>query len=284
MKILLTGATGQLGKSVQSKVQPRNHSIVTCNRSELDISNFAQVQRLFESERPDYVLNAAAYTNVPAAQKEFNAALSANAYGPLNLALAAENNGAKLIHISTNFVFGGEDLSYADVHAPTSPLNFYGVSKLAGEMAVIAQNSQNNFIVRTSSLYSEYAENFLTKILRKLKDNTSEIKVVSDQYSQPTYAGDLAEQIINLIESESAPGIYHFVNNGNPSWFEFAKAIARISGHNEERILPISFRDFDDGVNRPAAALLRPTLLTNSDPIDRTWISALDDCLKKVEA
>lgn len=283
MKILLTGATGQLGKSVQSKIQQSNHSIVTCSRSELDISNYAQVQRVFESERPDYVLNAAAYTNVPAAQKELNAALSSNAYGPLNLALAAEKIGAKLVHISTNFVFDGGDLSYADVHAPTSPLNFYGESKVVGEIAVIAQNIQNSFIVRTSSLYSEYADNFLMKILRKLKDGANEIKVVSDQYCQPTYAGDLAGQIISLIESEYPPGIYHFVNNGNPSWFEFARAIARISGHDEGRILPISFRDFDDGVNRPAAALLRPSLLTNSDPIDRSWVSALDDCLKKMD-
>ncbi len=283
MKIVLTGATGQLGKSLQMEIRELDHDLVSFSHSELDISNYKQVEMALMNVKPHCVINAAAYTNVPSAENEINHAMSVNAYGPINLAIATEKISAKLIQISTNFLFDGVDHSWVGVTTPAKPLNFYGVSKLAGELGVVAHNPQNSFIVRTSSLYSENGNNFLTKILGKLKNSSKEINVVSDQYCQPTYTRDLAKQIVKLIQSDSTSGIYHFVNNGHPSWFEFAKQIAIFTGYKEDRVVPISFTDFDDGVKRPAAALLMPTPLTNFDPIDRTWTLALADCLKGAE-
>jgi dTDP-4-dehydrorhamnose reductase len=281
VKILITGASGQLGRCLQEEIKNYDYSLSTLCHSDLDISNFDAVERVLSFERPDYVINAAAFTNVPGAEKAQNIALSVNGHGPTNLAISSAKHGIKLIHISTNFVFDGDANSFLDVGVPTNPQNFYGVSKLAGERGVITNNPQGGFIIRTSSLFSEYENNFVNKILSKLNENDKEISVVNDQYCQPTYARDLARQIIALIESKLAPGTYHGVNVGHTTWFEFAQEIAKLSGFKSERVIPISSSSFDDGVKRPKSALLKPTLLSDSIYAGRNWLSALNDCLER---
>ena len=282
MKILITGSSGQLGRCLQEELKEYDYSLLTLRHSDLDISNFDEIERVLSLERPDYVINAAAFTNVPSAEKEQNLALSVNGHGPTNLAISSAKHGINLIHISTNFVFEGDTNSYLDVDAPTNPQNFYGISKLAGERGVTANNPQGGFVIRTSSLFSEYENNFVNKILNKLNNDDREISVVDDQYCQPTYARDLARQIVASIESELAPGTYHGVNAGNATWFEFAKEIAKLSGYKSERIIPIYSSSFDDGVRRPKSAMLKPTFLNDSIYAGRDWISALNDCLERI--
>lgn len=282
VKILLTGATGQLGKSFQEEIRWHNHTLIAVSHSDLDISNYGQVESILRYESPEYVVNAAAFTNVPNAERNFNEVLKANVYGPANLAQITEKLGMKLVHLSTNFVFEGLENSFEDVNAIANPINFYGKSKHVGEQVVTAFNLKGSFIVRTSSIFSEYENNFLCKILDKLERSAEEITVVNDQYCQPTYARDLARQIIYLIQDGHDPGIYHFVNDGKSSWFEFAQFIAKISGHDEKRIVPVSSRVFNDGVRRPISALLKPTIFNSLDPISREWTSALADCLQRM--
>lgn len=283
MKILLTGASGQLGKCFQEEINKHSYSLIAFARSELDITDYSQVEQIVQRERPDYILNAAAFTNVPNAESNLSDSMKVNAYGPTNLALASEKCEAKLLHISTNFVFAGASKVFEKEDSHAHPINFYGKSKLAGEKLVTAVNLQNSFIVRTSSLFSEFGNNFVNKILTRLSENKQEINVVNDQFCQPTYARDLARQLLYLIQNKSLPGKYHFVNQGETSWFEFAKAITEISGHDKERIVPISSSVFDDGVQRPKSALLLPTTINSGDPINRSWTSALTECLERIK-
>jgi dTDP-4-dehydrorhamnose reductase len=276
LKILLFGANGQLGRSLQEEAPEYDYELIAVSHSELDIFDYSKLSSFIKEQSPDVVINAAAYTNVPGAETDQNLALSTNTYGALNLASICEISQSKFIHISTNFVFGGNSQEFQATSAITNPINFYG------ERSSISCYPEGTFVLRTSSLFSEYGKNFIHKVLSRLQNTDSSIEIVSDQYGQPTYARDLAKQIFALIEGKHSPGIYHFVNSGSASWFELAVCLSELTGFDPSRLLPVASKSFDDGVQRPVSALLEPSKLNLDNPIDRDWTLSLEECLARL--
>ncbi|NLD09186.1 MAG: dTDP-4-dehydrorhamnose reductase [Xanthomonadaceae bacterium] len=227
MKVLLTGASGQLGQCVQD-VLPKEWQLFAFNSQELDITNLEQVESAFEYIKPDAVINAAAYTKVDQAESEVGLAFHVNATGVHHLALCSKKHGARLIHISTDYVFNGTKKAPYTETDPTNPINVYGQSKLAGENLALATHI-NTLILRTSWVFSEYGNNFLKTMLR-VGENNSELKIVGDQIGTPTYAGDIANTIIHLIlNQKELRGILNVAGNDICSWASFAKKIFKIS-------------------------------------------------------
>lgn len=223
--ILVTGGNGQLARCIKDVADSLTDcEFIFADSSTLDITNKNQVTSFFDENQIDYCINCAAYTAVDKAEGDSDLAFSVNAGGPLNLANSCNENNTTLIHISTDFVFDGEQFCSYEERDTTNPVNVYGASKLKGE-EFIQQNLSKYFIIRTSWLYSEYGNNFIKTMLR-LGNERAELNVVSDQIGSPTYAKDLAKGILKIIETESNNyGIYHYSNRGKTSWYGFAKAI-----------------------------------------------------------
>lgn len=226
MKILLTGANGQLGRCLQDRF-PSDWNIVATDSCKLDISNLKQVQQFIIQEQPDAIINAAAYTAVDKAEQETLLAQQINELGPLYLAEQASLLDIPFIHVSTDYVFNGDaNQPYLETDA-VDPKSIYGKTKLAGEKSVI-KTYPNAIIVRTAWVFSEYGNNFLKTMLRLGKER-DEISIVSDQIGSPTYAGEIANAIIKLLvnqkEKENVYGIYHFTGQTVMSWFDFSTLI-----------------------------------------------------------
>lgn len=253
--VLVTGAGGQLGQCIQSlknnypKVQFSFASI-----SDLDITDLENVQYYFKSKKFDWCINCAAYTAVDKAEIEKEKAYLINVKGIQNLARACSTNSVKLIHISTDFVFNGESNLAYNENAEPEPLGVYGQTKLDGEIG-IGKVLSEFFILRTSWLYSEFGHNFMKSMLR-LAEERSELNLVSDQIGTPTYARDLVETILDVIDQESTNyGIYHYSNEGVASWYDFAKAIFEIRGISI-KTNPIKSEDYPTPAKRPFFSVL----------------------------
>lgn len=222
MRVLLTGAYGQLGRCLLDRV-PAEWVLLACGSAELDITDRPAVERVVKKFRPDVIINAAAYTAVDKAETDRIRAMKVNAIGPENLAIAAHQQGARLIHLSTDYVFdGSKKTPYTESDLPC-PINFYGLSKWEGEKRVFSV-LPDAVVIRTSWVFSEYGANFVKTMLR-LAETRSEISVVNDQFGCPTYAGDLAQAIITLASRAEAAGVYHYCGDVAVSWCEFAQAI-----------------------------------------------------------
>ncbi|AXT51981.1 dTDP-4-dehydrorhamnose reductase [Aquimarina sp. BL5] len=229
-KVLITGGDGQLGKCI--KVLEINYptlDLYFTNFKELDITDKENIALFFKNYSFDYVINCAAYTNVELSEKESERAFLVNAVGVKNLAEVCFLNKTVLIHISTDYVFDGEKgTPYTEEDIP-NPMNEYGKSKLVGEQ-YLQKTLKKYFIVRTSWLYSEFGNNFFKTILKKSK-NEKELTIVTSETGTPTNANDLAEFILNIIKSTSSKyGIYHFSNEGEATWYDFAYEILKSSG------------------------------------------------------
>ncbi|HDX9112130.1 TPA: dTDP-4-dehydrorhamnose reductase [Klebsiella michiganensis] len=222
MKILLTGAKGQLGRCFIDRL-PEDWNIFATDASELDITNQDMVLDTVEKYLPDVIVNAAAYTAVDKAESDSKAAMNVNAIGPANLALAANKYNAKIIHVSTDYVFDGNANEPYDEKSETNPLSVYGKTKLDGERLVIQANSEA-IIIRTAWVFSEYGNNFV-KTMLKLGREKDSLGIISDQFGCPTYAGDIANAIITMIREKNNIGIYHFCGDEIVSWYEFAQRI-----------------------------------------------------------
>lgn len=223
MRILVTGSKGQLGRELCETLCLYNDiQVIGHDRDTLDITNWSEVLQEVNSIKPNAIINTAAYTNVDACETDYSGAHAVNVIGALHMARAAELVGAKIIHISTDFVFDGKKRSDYFEYDATNPLSVYGKTKLAGEWAV-RNECRNHFIIRTSWLYGKYGNNFV-KTMIKLGKQNNEIKVVTDQIGSPTYATDLVSVIEKCLNSELY-GVYHFSNKGHCSWNEFAKEI-----------------------------------------------------------
>lgn len=226
MKILITGANGMLAKEVKERFSVDNELILT-DSTELDITDREKVFKYINELKPEYIINCAAFTAVDKAEECYELANKINGEGPANLAKAAKTSGAKLVHISTDYVFGGKlDLSkeYKE-DDKKEPVTVYGKTKLYGEEEI--QNNMNEYyIFRTAWLYGTGGNNFV-KTMTKLGSTRDEINVVSDQHGSPTYAKDLAEIIYQAIEKKIPYGIYHATNLGNTTWYEFTKEILK---------------------------------------------------------
>ncbi|MET3939717.1 dTDP-4-dehydrorhamnose reductase [Paenibacillus sp. PvP094] len=222
MKVLVTGANGQLGRDVVLLLEKEGHSVLACARDQMDITNQAQCNDVISSYLPEAVIHCAAYTAVDAAETDIDGAYKVNAVGTRNVAVAAERAGAKLIYISTDYVFDGNSLNPYQEYDNTNPQSVYGKSKRAGELLVQSLSSKW-FIVRTSWVYGLYGNNFV-KTMLKLGQEKPKLQVVHDQKGSPTYTVDLARFLVKLMATEMY-GVYHASNCGTCTWYEFTEAI-----------------------------------------------------------
>ena len=226
MKILITGANGLLGHELTSIL--KDHTLILLSHSQLDISDSESVNKQIDSSSPDIVINSAAYTQVDACESNYDLVYSSNALGPKNLAIKCKELDIPLIHISTDYVFEGNEKENLPLkeNDKLGPKTVYGKTKLEGEK-LVQENCDKYFILRTAWLYGE-GKNFVKTMLYLSKKN-KELKVVNDQIGSPTYAKDLAKAIKEIIDKKSDKyGIYHVTNKGEVSWYEFAKKIFEI--------------------------------------------------------
>ena len=224
MKILITGANGMLAKEVKERFSEGNQLILT-DVAELDITNKEAVKKFVKENNPEYIINCAAFTAVDKAEECFDLAEKINGDGPTNLAISAKENGAKLVHISTDYVFGGDlslDKDYKE-DDEKNPVTAYGITKLHGEQG-IEQNMDEYYIFRTAWLYGLGGNNFV-KTMTKLGQTRDEINVVADQHGSPTYAKDLAEFVYQAVVKKIPYGIYNATNDGYTTWYDFTKEI-----------------------------------------------------------
>lgn len=264
MNILVTGANGQLGRSIQDVVASRpnpdnvSDNYIFTDVDSLDITDSQAVDRFVDNHNINVIINCAAYTNVDKAEDDFEVADLLNASAVANLANAVKSRGGHLIHISTDYVFGGNSGNTPRREdEPLNPTGAYGRTKLHGEQ-LIADSGAKALIFRTAWLYSEYGNNFVKTMLR-LTDERPTLSVVFDQAGTPTYARDLADAIINTIDKrrlDGCEGIYHFSNEGVCSWYDFTKAIARFANHSNCDIQPCHSYEFPSKVVRPAYSVL----------------------------
>lgn len=282
--ILVFGASGQLGTCL--KVVAAEQSIVNINFPEegsADILNLDGLNSAFESVKPAYVINCAAYTAVDKAEDDVDLARRVNRDGAANLAQLCKRYGATLIHVSTDFVFEGKVPKLLTETDPVNPISVYGVTKLEGEQAIEAI-MQEFYILRTSWLYSEHGNNFL-KTMLKLGSTREELKVIADQVGTPTYAMDLANAIFHIIKSpKQAYGLYHFSNEGVTSWFDFATAIFDISGM-PTRVFPIPGSEYPTRAARPAFSVMDKSKIKSTFNISIPyWRNSLEICLNKLSS
>jgi len=249
VKILLTGAGGQLGTALQASLQA--HEVIALGHGQLDITRFAAVRDAVVAHRPDLVLNAAAFNDVDGAETHPEDAYAGNARGPRNLAVATAARGIPLLHVSTDYVFDGTAKRPYTEFDPTNPRSAYGRSKLAGEEAVRALNHRH-YIVRTAWLFSTVGRNF-AKTMCGLADR-SEVRVVSDQYGSPTYVPHLADALVQLIDT-GAFGTYHLAGKGGTSWFELTRTLYRRLGIKTP-VHPISTAELPRPAERPRYSVL----------------------------
>ena len=303
MVILVTGANGQLGQAIQSI--SKNYSeidFVFCSSSELDITNFENCQLVFEKYKPNFCINAAAYTAVDKAESEPAKAFDINANGPENLATICKKYNTTLLHISTDFVFDAyfsDGIAYYDreLRLPLKsnlglqetdvpfPSGVYGLTKLQGEQAIQAIWSKH-FIIRTSWVYSQFGNNFMKTMLRLASERDC-LNVVNDQIGTPTNAVDLAEVLIKIIQSRitnhaSPFGIYNFSNEGKCSWYEFAMEIFKQKGVNIN-LQPIPSSAYPTPAKRPAYSVLDKTKIKNTFNLEiKNWQMSLEKCLNQL--
>jgi len=287
MKILVTGSKGQLGSKINDlSVDYQNFNFAFTDLDELDITNFNSVLDFFKIEKPSIVINCAAYTAVDKAEDDYENAFKINALGPENLAKACNVHNSKFIHISTDYVFDGKERENPYLESDfTSPQSVYGSTKLEGENSVL-KNLQDAIIIRTAWLYSEYGHNFV-KTMLNLASNRTELSVVNDQVGSPTYAGDLAQAILQISmqyfeKNYWKSGIYHFSNLGKCTWFEFSKEIFKIK-NIDITVNPVTSEEFPSKVKRPKYSVLDKEKIISTYNIDvPDWRDSLKIVLEKL--
>lgn len=274
MKILVTGARGQLGIDVVNTLSGKNE-IVGCDVDILDITNIDSTVKFVREISPDLIINCGAYTNVDGCEENIDLAYRVNALGARNLGVAALESHSRLLQISTDFVFDGNtDRSYIEFDK-TNPLSIYGRSKFAGE-EMIRQVCPRHYILRTAWLYGKNGNNFVKTMLKLAVDRTT-INVVHDQIGSPTNTKDLIGAIEKIIATD-AYGTYHTTNNGQCSWNEFAKKIFKLSGNRDVEVLPITSEDLNRPAMRPKYSVLRNYMLEMQfDFYMRDWEVALEE-------
>ncbi len=292
MKLLITGSYGQLGnelltilKNMRAEIGPidaayENAEVIGVDADKLDITDTAAVKAFVETERPDVIINCAAMTNVDGCETMFETAMKVNALGPRNLGAAAAAVGAKVIHVSTDYVFAGNGTTPYCEWEPCAPNTVYGKSKRLGEEYVMAQ-CPRSFVVRTAWLYGYVGHNFV-KTMLKLGAERDRITVVADQRGNPTSANDLAYHLLKLALTEEY-GVYHCTNEGECSWYDFACRIMEKGGRKCE-VAPCTTAEYPSKTPRPAYSSLNNLSLTCTVGNEmRPWEEALDMYLKNLE-
>jgi dTDP-4-dehydrorhamnose reductase len=281
-KILVIGAGGQLGQCLKAVAADRKISEVRfADENEANILDTAGLERLFNSEKPTHVINCAAYTAVDLAEDQQDLAKAINETGAANLAHACKNANTTLIHISTDFVFEGNLVKLLTEQDAAHPISVYGQTKLDGEKA-IASILDNYFILRTSWLYSPYANNFV-KTMLKLGAERDELNIIADQVGTPTYAIDLANAIFDIIlANQQSYGIYHYSNEGVTSWYDFAQAIFSIS-QMPVKVHPIPSSAYPTKAKRPSFSVMDKSKIKATFQLHVPhWRDSLVNCLQQL--
>lgn len=283
MKILVTGCNGQLGlemRAVLEELVPGQ--TVYTDIDTLDLTDAKAVETFVTKHEFTHIVNCAAYTNVEKAEEEKALCTQINVDAVKNLANAASNVGARILHISTDYVFDGKSWRPYRESDKVNPLSQYGTSKRQGETALIAL-APEAVIVRTAWLYSPHGHNFV-KTMLKLGDAKMPLSVVTDQVGTPTYAFDLARAAAKIVMSRQwVPGIYHFTNAGVASWYDFAKAIFRISGNKSVKVNPIPSEDYPTVAIRPSYSVLDTQRIRATYGVDTPyWEESLEHCLNRM--
>ena len=282
MKVLVTGASGQLGTDLCEVL--RDFELIPLTHKDIEINDMDSVKQAFNKYKPDIIVNTAAYVRVDDCEDEKEKAFKVNALGARNVAVVAQELGARLVHLSTDYVFGGEDESrttpYTEFDTPV-PLSIYGKSKLAGEN-LVRHFCLRHFIVRASGLFgvagsSGKGGNFIETMLRLARER-DELKVVNDQVFSPTYTGDLARKIAQLMATEYY-GIFHITNKGTCSWYKFTAEIVKLAGIKTP-VVPITSDQYPQKARRPCYSVLDNSHLRLLGMDDmRHWQEALKDYL-----
>lgn len=286
MNILVTGANGQLGNCMRNAAKDSQDNYIFTDVAELDITDAKAVADMVKDNDIKVIVNCAAYTNVDKAETDVALAEKLNAIAVDNLAQAIKANDGTLIHISTDYVFGGDPYNTpCREDQKGTPTGVYGLTKLHGEQAIEASGCKA-LIFRTAWLYSEYGRNFV-KTMLNLTSTKPEVKVVFDQAGTPTYAQDLADAIHYIIENrkmDGNEGIYHYSNEGVCSWYDFTKAIAEIAGNTSCDIQPCHSDEFPSPVKRPAYSVLDKTKIKTTFGLSVPyWTESLKTCINNID-
>lgn len=285
MNILVTGANGQLGNEMRIVSRGSKDQYIFTDVAELDITDATAVEKMVTDNKVEVIINCAAYTNVDKAEDDYDLAELLNATAVKNLATAIKQNDGTLIHISTDYVFGGtKNNTPCGEDKPANPTGVYGVTKLHGEQAIEAVGCKH-LIIRTAWLYSEFGKNFV-KTMLNLTATKPSLNVVFDQVGSPTYAYDLAQAIFTIVENrkyEGKDGIYHYSNEGVCSWYDFTKMIAEYADHTACDIQPCHSNEFPSKVVRPSYSVLDKTKIKNTFGIRIPyWTDSLKQCLAEL--
>lgn len=266
-KVLITGADGQLGTALKHHPLANSFHLITCSRQQLDITQQAIIEEMFEHHQPEIIINAAAYTAVDKAEQDKENAQRLNKTGPHLLAQACETHKIPLLHVSTDYVFDGQQTTPYRENDTTQPINYYGETKLLGEQ-MVRETCEQHIILRVSGVFSEYGNNFLKTMLRLARER-EELRVVADQITCPTYAGHIAAVIYQIIKDFKEPGTYHYCDKSAVTWHAFATAIIEEAKKHSplavKRIIPITTADYPTPAKRPPFSVL------NSDHIQTTF-------------
>ncbi|BDB52713.1 dTDP-4-dehydrorhamnose reductase [Flavobacterium ammonificans] len=278
-KILVTGSNGQLGSELRElSVHYSQFEWVFADRSVLDLSDLASISNVLDRIQPQIIINCAAYTAVDQAETETELAEVLNHQAVGVLANWSSIHDCRLVHVSTDYVFDGNSSTALTENAPTGPINVYGQTKLAGEQACMRENS-NAIVIRTSWVYSRFGNNFVKTMSRLMQERDS-LNVVNDQIGSPTYAADLAQAILTIItHSHWQAGIYHYSNEGEISWYEFALAIQELGGFNCA-ISGIPSSDYPTPAQRPHYSLLdKSKIATTFGVVVPGYRESLERCM-----
>lgn len=285
MNILVTGANGQLGNEMRIVAKNSADNYIFTDVAELDITNAAAVEKMVKDNDVNVIVNCAAYTNVDKAEDDREFAEILNAKAAENLAVAIKKNNGLLVHVSTDYVFGGtKNNTPCKEDEPANPTGVYGVTKLHGEQAIMATGC-HYIIIRTAWLYSEFGKNFL-KTMLNLTATKPQLKVVFDQVGSPTYAYDLALAIFDIVENrkyKGNDGVYHYSNEGVCSWFDFTKMIAEYAGNTQCDIQPCHSDEFPSKVVRPSYSVLDKTKIKATfGTVVPYWTDSLKVCMNNL--
>ena len=283
MTWLITGGSGQLGIALSEELDSRGLVFTAFGSKDLDITQGSIVRDLVSQVSPTVIINCAAWTDVDAAETNEALASKVNRDGAENIALAAKGCGAKLIHVSTDYVFSGESETPWQVADEINPQSAYGRTKADGEGRVLGTYPENSSIVRTAWLYSPWGKNFAKTMTHLALNGDGEVRVVNDQIGQPTSATDLAKQLVELSLSSSPAEIYHGTNSGQATWFEFAQEIVKLSGADVNRVVPVSSSEYQRPAKRPSYSVLSHDswAKTTIKPM-RDWRIALIDAMPAI--
>ena len=283
MTWLITGGSGQLGIAVSHELGERGILFESWGSQDLDTTQGPIVRDIIAKLSPKAIINCAAWTDVDGAEGSELSASRVNSYGAENVALAAKETGAKLIHISTDYVFSGQSESPWEVDDEINPQSAYGRTKAEGERRVQAGYPERTSIVRTAWLYSPWGRNFAKTMTKLAIKGSGEVRVVDDQVGQPTSAMDLARQLVELGLSASPAGVYHGTNSGQATWFEFAREIFKLAGADVVRVIPVSSSEYPRPAKRPAYSVLshESWVKTSVKPM-RDWRIALAEAMPAI--